>query len=106
MAATVISVPFVPESQVLGPDTRQDLLKSANGDPYILRIRQLRLSLPWLELLRDGRRLPFDVDEMVNKMQGEARFVLRSVDDTCEDSEDPTGMVRCAWRPPLQRGIP
>lgn len=79
---------FVPESQVLGPHARQELTKLADGDPYMLRVRQLRLALPWMELLRSGRRLLFDVDEWVNKMSGRGSFMLRSVDDACEDSLD------------------
>ncbi|MFD1211811.1 DUF4365 domain-containing protein [Arthrobacter sp. GCM10027362] len=79
---------FVPEAQVVGPESRETLARLAEGDPYMLRLRQLRLALPWMELLRAGRRILFDVEEAINKTSGRGSIMLRSVNDANEDSHD------------------
>lgn len=79
---------FVPEDQVVGAVSKEAFARLADGDPYILRLRRLRLAKPWMDLLRSGRRILFDVDEWIHKTSGRGSFMLRSVDDANEDSRD------------------
>lgn len=79
---------FVPDNQVVGEDAKEAFSTLAEGDPYILRLRRLRLAHPWMELLQSGRRILIDVDEWINKTSGRGSFMLRSVDDANEDSRD------------------
>ena len=51
---------LVPEAQVLDGSARTPLREAVDGDPYVLRIRELQLARPWMELLADGKRLVVD----------------------------------------------
>lgn len=77
---------LVPESQVLDASAREPLGKAAEGDPYELRLRELRLAKPWMELLASGKRLVVDMEEWVNKTSGRGDIRL-GVDN--EDGEKP-----------------
>ncbi len=77
---------LVPESQVLDADARAALREAAEGDPYVLRIRELQLARPWMELLASGTRLVIDIEEWINKSSGRGSITL-GVDH--EDGEDP-----------------
>jgi hypothetical protein len=77
---------LVPESQVLDANARAALREAAEGDPYVLRIRELQLAKPWMELLADGTRLVIDIEEWINKSMGRGSITL-GVDH--EDGEDP-----------------
>jgi hypothetical protein len=79
---------FVPSGQVLDEDARGLLSRLAEGDPYVLRLRRLRFALPWMELLQSGRRIIFDVEEWMHKSSGRGSFMLRSIDEDNEDSQD------------------
>jgi hypothetical protein len=81
---------LVPEDQVLDESARQPLRSAADGDPYELRIRSLRLARPWMDLLADGTRLIVDADEWINKSSGRGEISL-GVDN--EDGEDPTHLA-------------
>ena len=61
---------LVPEGHVLDVSAREPLQKASEGDPYELRLRQLRLAKPWMELLASGKRLVVDMEEWVNKSSG------------------------------------
>lgn len=78
---------LVPRSQELGPDSARALQEIAAGDPYTVRIRRLRLSLPWMDLLRSGRRILLEADEWINKSSGRGDITIVSVDEANEDRQ-------------------
>jgi Domain of unknown function (DUF4365) len=77
---------LVPERQVLDERARAALREAAEGDPYVLRIRELQLALPWMELLAEGKRLVVDMAEWINKSSGRGSVTL-GIDN--EDGQDP-----------------
>lgn len=77
-------------AQVLNASAAPALREAAEGDPYELRLRQLRLALPWMQLLVDGKRLVIDIDEWVNKTSGRGSISL-GIDN--EDGEEPEHLV-------------
>ncbi|MGA5194681.1 DUF4365 domain-containing protein [Streptomyces exfoliatus] len=77
---------LVPEAQVLDERARAALSQAAEGDPYTLRIRELQLARPWMEMLIEGMRLVIDIEEWVNKTSGRGAITL-GVDN--EDGKDP-----------------
>lgn len=81
---------LVPANHVLDRTAREPLREAAQGDPYELRVRELRLARPWMDLLEDGVRLVVDIEEWVNKTSGRGSIVL-GVD--AEDGEDPTALA-------------
>ncbi|WP_257133594.1 DUF4365 domain-containing protein [Streptomyces sp. f51] len=77
---------LVPEAQVLDTSARKTLREAAEGDPYELRIRELQLAKPWMELLASGKRLVVDMEEWVNKGSGRGDIGL-GIDN--EDGKKP-----------------
>jgi hypothetical protein len=77
---------LVPEAQVLDGSAAAPLHDAAEGDPYVLRVRELQLARPWMELLASGKRLVVDMEEWINKTSGRGTISL-GVDH--EDGEDP-----------------
>ncbi|MBO7938524.1 DUF4365 domain-containing protein [Streptomyces sp. S9] len=77
---------LVPEAQVLDASARKTLREAAEGDSYELRIRELQLAKPWMELLISGKRLVVDMEEWVNKSSGRGDISL-GIDN--EDGEEP-----------------
>ncbi|WP_431993358.1 DUF4365 domain-containing protein [Streptomyces albogriseolus] len=77
---------LVPEAQVLDESAAAPLRNAAEGDPYVLRIRELQLARPWMELLAGGKRLVVDIEEWINKTSGRGSITL-GVDN--EDGNDP-----------------
>jgi len=77
---------LVPEAHVLDDSAVPLLRKAAEGDPYVLRIRELQLARPWMELLHEGKRLVVDMEEWINKTSGRGSITL-GVDN--EDGNDP-----------------
>ncbi|MYV97576.1 DUF4365 domain-containing protein [Streptomyces sp. SID3343] len=67
---------LVPEAQMLDASARKTLRKAAEGDPYELRIRELQLAKPWMELLAGGKRLVVEMEEWVNKSSGRGDISL------------------------------
>ncbi|MFL6164535.1 MAG: DUF4365 domain-containing protein [Jatrophihabitantaceae bacterium] len=67
---------FVPEKQVLDQSARLPLKRAAEGEPYVLRIRELQLAKPWMEMLKSGTRLVIDMEEWVNKTSGRGTITL------------------------------
>lgn len=67
---------LVPKSQVLGDSAAEALSRAAEADPYQLRIRQLRLARPLMDLLANGNRLVIDVEEWINKTSGRGSISL------------------------------
>jgi len=76
---------LVPRKKELGSNSKEALTKVAAGKPYELRIRQLRLALPWMRLLKGGRRILLEADEWINKSSGRGDIEIVSVDDANED---------------------
>lgn len=81
---------LVPEAQVLDGSARTPLREAVDGDPYVLRIRELQLARPWMELLADGKRLVVDMEEWINKTSGHGSILL-GVDN--DDGEDPAPLA-------------
>lgn len=67
---------LVPKAQVLDANARNALRSAAEGDPYVLRIRELQPAKPWMELLASGARLVIDIEECVNKTSGRGSITL------------------------------
>jgi hypothetical protein len=65
---------------------------AADGDPYELRVRELRLAKPWMEMLADGTRLVVDFEEWINKSSGRGSI---SIGIDHEDGNEPEELV--AW---------
>jgi len=82
---------LVPEAQVLDARAADALREAAEGDPYALRIRQLQLAKPWIELLASGKRLVVDIEEWINKTSGRGSISL-GVDNG--DGEKPEELAR------------
>lgn len=76
---------LVRREQRLKHSSAASLSKVAEGKPYELRVRQLRLALPWMKLLQSGRRILLEVDEWINKTSGRGDVHVISVDDANED---------------------
>lgn len=83
---------LVPETNILDASAAVPLRVAAQGDPYVLRIRELQLAKPWMELLARGQRLVLDIAEWINKLSGRGSITL-GVDK--EDGETPTPLA--AW---------
>jgi hypothetical protein len=66
----------VPRAHTLDKSAVTALREAADGDPYDLRLRQLRLALPWMRLLAEGKRLVIDIEEWVNKTSGRGSISL------------------------------
>ncbi|MGW0485374.1 DUF4365 domain-containing protein [Nonomuraea sp. NPDC003214] len=76
----------VPATQVLDERAAVPLGEAAEGDTYVLRIRELQLARPWMERLAGGQRLVVDVEEWMNKTSGRGAISL-GVDH--EDGKEP-----------------
>src|SRR5699024_3507996 len=75
-------------SKELGKASNAELAGLAEGSPYELRVRQLRLALPWMKLLTSGRRVLLEAEEWINKSSGRGDLTIISVDDANEDREE------------------
>jgi hypothetical protein len=76
---------LIPRYQVLDARSLPALKKIAEGSPYELRVRQLRLALPWMKLLQSGRRILLEADEWINKTSGRGDISIVSVNDANEN---------------------
>ncbi|WP_343993380.1 DUF4365 domain-containing protein [Nocardioides dubius] len=83
---------LVPNTQVLDRTASGPLKAAADGDPYELRLRELRLAKPWMDMLARGTRLVVDFEEWVNKSSGRGKIAI-GIDH--EDGKDPEQLV--AW---------
>jgi hypothetical protein len=81
---------LVPEGHVRDENARRPLQEAAEGDPYVLRIRELQLARRWMEMLAGGIRLVIDIEEWINKSSGRGSITL-GVDN--EDGKDPTPLA-------------
>ncbi|MBF4577147.1 DUF4365 domain-containing protein [Frondihabitans sp. VKM Ac-2883] len=78
---------LVPQSQTLDAKSKGRLQQVAEGNPYELRIRRLRLALPWMRELSNGRRILLEANEWVNKTSGRGDLQIVSTDDAGEDRQ-------------------
>lgn len=67
---------LIPEGQRIDEDAGAPLRAAAAGDPYVLRIRELQLARPWMQLVAEGNRLVIDIEEWVNKSSGRGSISL------------------------------
>lgn len=81
---------LVPEAQVLNGNAKAALHAAAAGDPYELRLRELRLAKPWMDMLDSGTRLVVDFEEWVNKSSGRGAVAI-GIDR--EDGNEPEELV-------------
>ena len=81
---------LVPEAQVLDGTARRHLGEAAEGDPYELRLRELRLAKPWMDMLASGTRLVVDFEEWINKSSGRGTV---SIGIDHEDGNEPEELV-------------
>jgi hypothetical protein len=77
---------LVPATHVLDEHAREPLRKAAEGDPYELRLRELRLARPWMQMLESGTRLIVDFEEWINKSSGRGTV---SIGIDREDGNEP-----------------
>lgn len=81
---------LVPEGHLLDGDARKPLRDAAEGDVYVLRIRELQLARPWMRMLAQGKRLVVDMEEWINKTSGRGTITL-AVDN--EDGKPPVELA-------------
>jgi Domain of unknown function (DUF4365) len=81
---------LVPEVHVLDESARLPLQQASGGDPYELRLRELRLAKPWMDMLASGTRLVVDFEEWINKMSGRGTV---SIGIDHEDGTEPEELV-------------
>ena len=79
---------LVPRSQELDQSSIGALREVSDGEPYTVRLRRLQLALPWMEILRHGRRILLEADEWVNKTSGRGDFAIISTDEANEDRQE------------------
>lgn len=82
----------VPADQLLDRSAVRSLSAASEGDPYVLRLRELQLARPWMARLDAGERLVVEIEEWVNKSSGRGSIQL-GVDR--EDGQRPE--VLAAW---------
>ena len=82
---------LVPDTQTLDESARNQWRSVAEGDPYELRLRELRLARPWMQLLEGGTRLVVDFEEWINKSSGRGAI---SIGIDKEDGEPPEELVK------------
>lgn len=90
---------LVPESNILDESAMKPLQKASDGAPYELRIRQLGLAKPWLQLLARGERLVVDVEEWIHKSSGRGEIALSIERENAERIELAQWHVRLGLRP-------
>lgn len=79
---------LIPADQQFDEKAKTKLTELADGDPYELRLRQLRLALPWMQLLADGERILVEIAEWVNKTSGRGSIQLVSTDEAGDHREN------------------
>lgn len=67
---------LIPRDQKLGSESAAALREFTKDTPDALRLRELRLAQPLMQMLNDGARLVIDVEEWVNKTSGRGRIDL------------------------------
>lgn len=92
--------------QQLGLRSKHELQRAAEGKPYELRVRMLRLALPWMNLLQSGRRLLLEADEWVNKSSGRGDIRMVSVDEVNEDRVELGGWFIMVGLRPYENVLP
>ena len=73
---------------MLDATAAEPLAAAAEGDPYDLRLRALRLALPWMRRLQEGMRLMVDSEGWVNKTSGRGSITLGVAREDGADTEE------------------
>jgi Domain of unknown function (DUF4365) len=81
---------LVPQAHVLDASAAAVWRAAADGDPYELRLRELRLAKPWMDMLAAGTRLVVDFAEWINKSSGRGTV---SIGIDHEDGNEPEELV-------------
>lgn len=97
---------LIPRAQKLSKHSKYELERVAEGKPYELRIRKLRLSLPWMKLLQSGRRILLEADEWINKSSGRGDIQIVSVDEANEDRVELNGWFIMVGLRPYEEVLP
>lgn len=79
---------LIKEAKELTEASKEELAELSAGSDYDLRIRRLRLALPWMRLLSNGRRVLLEAEEWINKSSGRGDLSIVSVDATNEDRDE------------------
>jgi hypothetical protein len=82
---------LVPAAHTLDSSAVKSLRAAAEGEPYELRLRELRLALPWMRRLAEGQRLVVDMEEWINKSSGRGSI---SIGIDHEDGQDPEQLAQ------------
>lgn len=67
---------LVPENNRLDKRSQSALAEIAAGDPYVLRVRELQLAQPLMQLLSRGQRLMIEIEERINSKLGHGSITL------------------------------
>lgn len=76
---------YIPQNQQLDVSSGRALSKLAEGDPYVLRMRSLQLSRPWMDMLAAGIRLFIEMDDWINKTAGRGVVKLSAQEESGEE---------------------
>lgn len=90
---------LVPKTNVLDASAAATLRRASDGEPYALRLRQLGLAKPWMQMLLEGGRLIIDIEEWVNKTSGRGQIVLSTESEDGERTEIASWGVYIGTRP-------
>ena len=97
---------LIPKAQQLVGASRSALARAASGKPEELRLRQLRLALPWMNLLLQRRRILIEAQEWVNKTSGRGDIRIISVDEANEDPQELGSWYIMAGLRPYEEVLP
>lgn len=97
---------LIPKAQQLVSASRSALARAASGKPEELRLRQLRLALPWMKLLLQRRRILIEAQEWVNKTSGRGDIRIISVDEANEDPQELGSWCIVAGLRPYEEVLP
>lgn len=97
---------LIPKAQQLVSASRAALAMAASGKPEELRLRQLRLALPWMNLLLQRRRILIEAQEWVNKTSGRGDIRIVSVDEANEDPQELGSWFIMAGLRPYEEVLP
>ncbi|MEV8130724.1 DUF4365 domain-containing protein [Pseudarthrobacter oxydans] len=69
------------------------LTRLSMGTTYDLRLRELRLLLPWMQRIAQGQRLILEADEWVNKTWGKGSLEITAIAE--DGTEAPNRQMGC-----------
>lgn len=87
------------EEDVLTKSKLPSLELLSSGTTYDLRLRELRLLLPWMQRMDEGQRIVLKADEWVNKTWGKGDLSIIAIDQGGVEQEIGRWMVAFGLRP-------